>query len=1323
MAQSQLPPFAQATAGALGSITSNTLVYPLDLLSTRCQTQSRGRDGKAGYQSISAALGEIVKQNGVKGLYQGLGSDTISNTLSNFLFFYFRSFFMETVKERKKLKLGAAGAAAGSGKGKGKAPNIVITAAEDLAIGALAGIVSRFFTTPLSNVTVRMQTAANPKQKQQQQQQSSSKTKPEKDAGEVPQSPTLGGSDSESDDEGGYAESAGILDVLREIVSEKGWLGLWSGFETAAMLSISPALTFYSTNAVSSVLIPKHRRDKPSSLETFLTSAIGNSISTMIVFPLILCKTRLQWRSPSGRKMYRNLIDVVRKTLKRGGIKGLYQGLDSQLVKGLFSFGTTMMVKARIETLFVMLYLYLRNKQNRVTASYEFRSNIVITTITNITAASVIAGDLTSASPPANMNGIKHDSAPSPPPKASLSAPSNSAGGSPGGISGVAATISEKALPPIQGAAKSVSDAAKSVTTGSGGGTTTTTSSTTISEKDQGSYPIPHSTADSQLADYVLVFQHVAKKYLRASAKVPALERASIASEYERLVARIQATGLSVTSREGSKGSGQILVFVRADDQLVDRLARQEALADYLHGVLSVQPPPPRSSSLQGQSRGGADQRPTLTLTPASRVRLVDSLITLPDLTSQAVQNQASSSNAKVPSGAGLRVGLPEFPHLVDMSAIHDPSYNAAWVKRWSHTSPAKILSGVGLSDLDSIREHFGEDVALYFGFLNAYFQALAPLAVWGLSFWMLRKPFSPIYSLGLVTWACLFVELWRMKERKLAVRWGTLGVNSVDRRRHDFIPRTTRIDPATDQHEEVFEWWRREIRVVLSLPAVVLFASLLAATMTLMFVVEIFVTQLYHGPLKQAVPFIPTALLVVAIPQIMAAWQATAVAITKWENHFSAKSYDYSLTLKRFALQAITAYGALTLSAYVYIPFGESIMEAIVSRGFFQDSIQTAIQHGNLPPSGIDFHINPNRMHTQLFAVSVTSQIIGAFTELALPVIMRKVAEYREAKSEQKEVNSNAEKSASSGESTPITPTSGSASGLQEGEKVGESERRFVTRVRKELELPPYDLFGDYAEMATQFGYITLWSVVWPLSPVMGFVNNFFELRSDAAKICVNNRRPTPVRAETIGPWLEVLAFTAWLAALNNAALVYLFQQSAEASQPGHSPYETTMRSHIHPSSAGGGYKAFTVTLPGVNGTSAETRLGSADTQSAFSFSRLLPSSIPTSGPAGALVAAVLVALTAEHVYGLIRAAITHILERLIWRGSNEESIVRRREWAIRLETLNSRASNPDQANINPSDSSHTFAKHPANTAIAEFWNQSKDVGLQTIRDSAKSD
>ena len=65
---------------------------------------------------------------------------------------------------------------------------------------------------------------------------------------------------------------------------------------------------------------------------------------------------------------------------------------------------------------------------------------------------------------------------------------------------------------------------------------------------------------------------------------------------------------------------------------------------------------------------------------------------------------------------------------------------------------------------------------------------------------------------------------------------------------------------------------------------------------------------------------------------------------------------------------------------------------------------------------------------------------------------------------------------------------------------------------------------------------------MVWPLAGVSFLVNNWFELRTDAVKICVEMQRPTPWRADTIGPWLDSLAFLTWLGSLTSAAIVYLF-------------------------------------------------------------------------------------------------------------------------------------------------------------------------------------
>lgn len=141
--------------------------------------------------------------------------------------------------------------------------------------------------------------------------------------------------------------------------------GLWSGFETAILLSITPAMTFYLTNIYTRLLIPAKSRDRPNSLQIFITSALGNASSTSILYPLIIAKTLLQYRDPSGRRMYRNLADVIIKVTRKRGVVGLYKGLDSQLLKGVISHGVTMTLKDRVESLLVMLYIWSRRRAVR----------------------------------------------------------------------------------------------------------------------------------------------------------------------------------------------------------------------------------------------------------------------------------------------------------------------------------------------------------------------------------------------------------------------------------------------------------------------------------------------------------------------------------------------------------------------------------------------------------------------------------------------------------------------------------------------------------------------------------------------------------------------------------------------------------------------------------------------------------------------------------------------------------------------------------------------------------------------------------------------
>lgn len=113
---------------------------------------------------------------------------------------------------------------------------------------------------------------------------------------------------------------------------------------------------------------------------------------------------------------------------------------------------------------------------------------------------------------------------------------------------------------------------------------------------------------------------------------------------------------------------------------------------------------------------------------------------------------------------------------------------------------------------------------------------------------------------------------------------------------------------------------------------------------------------------------------------------------------------------------------------------------------------------------------LNPSRLRDQMFAYTVTNQMVNTFVEVGLPYITRFVSSARNGKG---------------------TPKPGSPEGepkkrvvfADEKEKGGMEERLFLDKVREEVALPEYDQFADYSEMVVQFGYVALWSTIWPLA------------------------------------------------------------------------------------------------------------------------------------------------------------------------------------------------------------------------------------------------
>lgn len=250
-------------------------------------------------------------------------------------------------------------------------------------------------------------------------------------------------------------------------------------------------------------------------------------------------------------------------------------------------------------------------------------------------------------------------------------------------------------------------------------------------------------------------------------------------------------------------------------------------------------------------------------------------------------------------------------------------------------------------------------------------------------------------------------------------------------------------------------------------------------------------------------------------MPRVLGLYHAIAVRLTNWENHGHKSTYTASLTLKTFALSGIVAYLGLSLSAFVYVPFGEGVMRWVqawlfggaTTQGSFGAMIQdilngtvttTSTKSESAPEAlfsaaglwdantaNVRTKLNPGRLRDQMFAYTVTNQVIGTFLEVGLPFILRWVGGFRKAKARPKPITNGSSNGSSA------SSDAGSSNGTlkkrvvfeDEKERGGLEERAYLDSVREEAALPEYDLFVDYSEMVVQFGYVALWSTIWPLA------------------------------------------------------------------------------------------------------------------------------------------------------------------------------------------------------------------------------------------------
>ncbi|KZT03946.1 mitochondrial carrier [Laetiporus sulphureus 93-53] len=327
---SSLPPLIQACSGALASASANAISYPLDLVATRVQT-TRNPHLHGERKGAMRILRHILRTQGLSGLYEGLGADTASTVVSNFLYFYFYT-LLHAIVARRRAHSSAPLLTALKRALTAPTPPVPLGISAELAVGFVAGVASRAVSTPLSVITIRLQSGDEDDDEDSTAAATEHNESGKREAG-VP-SPVK------------TRES--LMDVVRSVYAEQGFRGFWAGFAPTLPLALTPALTLLLYQLLRQLRLPSVssvRRPAYAAVRTFIDGACANALALALLYPLILAKVRVQaWHSDPDAP---TMLDIWRVAHATRGWAGLYDGLGTQLVKGFVSQGVTMMVKQR----------------------------------------------------------------------------------------------------------------------------------------------------------------------------------------------------------------------------------------------------------------------------------------------------------------------------------------------------------------------------------------------------------------------------------------------------------------------------------------------------------------------------------------------------------------------------------------------------------------------------------------------------------------------------------------------------------------------------------------------------------------------------------------------------------------------------------------------------------------------------------------------------------------------------------------------------------------------------------------------------------------
>ncbi|XP_010922196.1 nicotinamide adenine dinucleotide transporter 2, mitochondrial isoform X4 [Elaeis guineensis] len=291
-----------AAAGASAGAIAATFVCPLDVIKTRFQVHGLPEMPPSAQRSvIISSLEQIIKNEGIKGLYRGL-SPTIAALLPTWAVYF-------TVYNQLKYLL------------QSHDGNNQLSIGANILAASGAGAATAIGTNPLWVVKTRLQTQA---------------LRP------------------------GVVPYRSMLSALRRIVHEEGFQGLYSGLLPSLAGVSHVAIQFPSYEKIKYYLARKDNTtvDELGPGSVVIASALSKVVASTMTYPHEVIRSRLQEQGQArdAANRYTGVVDCIKKVFQKEGIPGFYHGCGTNLLRttptAVITFTSYEMIKRFLHQMF-----------------------------------------------------------------------------------------------------------------------------------------------------------------------------------------------------------------------------------------------------------------------------------------------------------------------------------------------------------------------------------------------------------------------------------------------------------------------------------------------------------------------------------------------------------------------------------------------------------------------------------------------------------------------------------------------------------------------------------------------------------------------------------------------------------------------------------------------------------------------------------------------------------------------------------------------------------------------------------------------------------